>query len=89
VSVGGVNPLALHISTSEITSTVTEHTAVRTVEGWGVSWLPSRVFDRNSVVTVMLLTEVYATDPQPWERIWLHAAQWEAELGLDRRRDWL
>lgn len=81
--------MALHITNSEITSTVTERHAKRMTEGWEVSWLPDRVFDRNSVVTVMLLTEVYATDPPPWEPIWLHAGQWEAELGLDRRRDWL
>jgi hypothetical protein len=81
--------VALHITNTEISSTVTEHTAVRTVEGWEVSWLPGRVFDRNSVVTAMLLTEVYATDPPPWERIWLLAAQWEEEIGVDRRRDWL
>ncbi|MTD53876.1 hypothetical protein [Amycolatopsis pithecellobii] len=81
--------MALHVTNNEITSDVTEHCAHRTNEGWEVSWLPDRVFDRNCVVTAMLLTELYVTDPPPWDRLWLLAAQWEREIGIDRRRDWL
>lgn len=75
--------MSLHITDDEIISSVTEHHAHRTTEGWEVSWLPDRVLDRNSAITAMLLAEIYAEDPPPWDKIWVHAAGWEKELGIE------
>jgi hypothetical protein len=80
--------MSLHITDDRITSSVTEHHAQRSAEGWEVSWLPGRVFDRNSAITAMSLVEIYVADPPPGDRMWLLAAMWEREIGVDYRKDW-
>ncbi|SFJ41553.1 hypothetical protein SAMN05421835_105150 [Amycolatopsis sacchari] len=69
-------------------STLTEHTAKLTPEGWEVSWLPGRSFDRDSAIIAMLLVEIYVRDPPPWDEEWLTAAKLEKEINVSRRADW-
>lgn len=66
-----------------ITSRLTEHHAFEGPEGWEVTWFPGRLFDRDSAITAMLLVEIYAEDPPPWDRKWLLVAEWEKELGIE------
>jgi hypothetical protein len=68
-----------------MTSTVTEHHATRTPEGWVVSWLPGRVLDRSGAITAMTLAEIYATNPPADSKWWRAARSFERELGLDER----
>lgn len=65
----------------------TDETATLTAEGWTVSWLPDRFFDRNGAITALSLAEIYADNPPPdqWG-IWALARDWEDELGIDRRQ---
>jgi hypothetical protein len=78
--------MTLTIQHDIISSDHTRHTA-RLVPGhaqaWQVSWLPSRLMDRNTAITAVTLAEVVATDEvNPGHRLWLHIEGWSAELGL-------
>ena len=80
--------MSLEVDSGRITSTVTEHHAVEQPEGWVVTWLPGRTFDRNSAITAMLLVEIYAIAPPPWNPMWQLAATWEREIDVSHRHDW-
>lgn len=74
--------MSLHFTDSEITSTVTEHRACRTDDGWEVTRFSGRLFDRNDAITAITIAEVYAVDPPPWDPIWVHVMSWENEIGI-------
>lgn len=77
--------MSLTIGARLMYSECADETATLTEDGWTVSWLPDRFFDRNAAITAMTLAEVYADDPpHDWD-IWLHVAVWETELGIDER----
>jgi len=75
--------MSVRITDTEMTSDVTEHRADATPEGWTATLLLGRFLDRNAAITAMTLAEIYATDPPPDSKLWIHARSWERELGLD------
>lgn len=77
--------MSVRITETEMTSSVTEHRADATPDGWTMTLLGGRCVDRNSAITAMTLAELYATDPPPDSTLWVHARNWERELGLDGR----
>ncbi|MEU0470232.1 MULTISPECIES: hypothetical protein [Amycolatopsis] len=80
--------MSLEVDADRITSTVTEHHAVNGPEGWLVTWLPGRKFDRNAAITAMLLVEIYVIDPPPKNPMWKLAENWEREISVNRQHDW-
>jgi len=79
--------VATRISSTEMSSTETRHTA-RAADsgGWTVSWLPGRTLTQNQAVTAMTIAEavkVHADDladnGSAW---WLQIDGWASELGI-------
>jgi hypothetical protein len=77
--------VSVHITDTAMTSSVTEHCAELTPEGWTVTWLPGRVLNRNEVITAMTLVEIYANNPPAGSKWWKAARSFERELGIDER----
>ncbi|MEU3624101.1 hypothetical protein BS329_32865 [Amycolatopsis coloradensis] len=75
--------MSVRITETEMMSTVTEHRAIATSDGWTVTLIPFVYFDRNSAITAMSLAEIYATNPPADSALWVHARDWERELGID------
>ncbi|MGH3248187.1 MAG: hypothetical protein ACRDOI_18585 [Trebonia sp.] len=75
------------ITSDEMTSNLTPHTARPTDGGWLVSWLPGRVLTWNEAITAMTLAEMVreslGDEPNPSVRYWPHIEGWAAELGMD------
>jgi hypothetical protein len=47
---------------------------------WQVTWLPGRLLDRSSAVTITL-ADAAASGPRPWHRLWPHTGNRVAEPG--------
>jgi hypothetical protein len=64
-------------------SDVTPVIAVKTADGWAVSWISGRCVDRNQAITAMTVAEVLASGVCPGARMWPHVEDWvTGELGL-------
>jgi hypothetical protein len=75
--------MSVRITETEMVSTVTEHRAIATSDGWTVTLLPGVYLGRNSAITAMSLAEIYATNPPADSALWVNARSWEQELGID------
>lgn len=70
------------VTADRMTSTVTEHYALRWPDGWQLSWLPTRRVSLNQALTGMALVESLARRPAVGDPMWLHIRNWMAELAI-------
>jgi hypothetical protein len=78
--------MSTRINETEMTSTVTDHTAQHIGTGWVVTWLPGRMLTANQAVTAMTIAETVAAHGTPElrsSRWWGHVESWAEELGLN------
>jgi hypothetical protein len=76
----------MKITSKEMVSDLTKHTARATDSGWSVTWLPGRALTQNQAITALTIAEVVRTHcddlADTASRWWLHVDQWAAELGI-------
>lgn len=79
--------MPIKITSDEMTSDLTLHTARATDDGWSVTWLPARALTWNEAITAMTLAEMVrgllGDEANPSLRYWPHIEGWAAELGID------
>jgi hypothetical protein len=76
--------MTLTISDTAMTSDRSHCTARHSPDrnGWEVSWLPGRLLDRNSAITMTLADTAAEHDPHDKHPLWPAIESWAEELGL-------
>lgn len=78
--------MSTHITSDQMFSNGTAHTAALVGESWRVTWLPERDLTREEAVTAMQIAETVAADCPIGASIWVRVANQARSLGFTSDR---